>query len=164
MKTKLTTLLIIIAILIAGWYSYRFITADSRYIAENCPNYEHYTGFVDTVNFIDCSGSVGIGIWSDEEYPNIFNQTSEERYSFRVKNYTLDNGEIYYIEDYELTAPFPIYHVDLMERLGLDVAIVDNGDVPIFRKLNTITGDYTVYNSIADAPENERLIFEELTI
>lgn len=162
MKTKVITSIIVIVLAGVIWYLYSAVATEKSHISENCPEYKSQQGFGDTAYFIECAGLVGIERWDDEEYPNVYVQTGEEQYSFQVKNYKIQGSEVFFIEDVELNQGYITYHVTVKEQLGMEPA--DKTELPIYRKLNVDTGEYTLYESIEATPENERSIFEELTI
>jgi len=157
MKKKILTISVILVLLSGIGYFYWIATVDNKYIDSHCPSYKKQTGFVDTAHFIDCAGLVGIEKWDDETYPNIFVQVTDTQYSFQVKKYILQEGNLFYIEDSKLTDGYISYHAEVKKQLG------DNENEPmIYRKLNVKDGTYTLYESITVAPEDERPIFEQL--
>ena len=158
-KTKIITSLIAILVLALFYVAYWHLFADERYRSEHCPEYEKHSGFLDQMYFIDCAGLVGIERWTDEIYPSVRVEIGESPYSFRVKKYKFQGRGLFYIEDFELNK-HSTYRLNIKEQLGIDPTNKDK--LPSYRKINVDTGLYTLYESIEDAPENERPIFEEL--
>ena len=100
-------------------------------------------------------------------YPN---QELDERRS--IRDFKISGDFLYYVDEPSATTGYArysdlngyTYYGDFLQvngkRTGFEY--VSLNDVPIYRKVNTKTGDFTLYKILKVVPDNEKAIFEEL--
>jgi len=159
-KISLITLLLLICVVAVYFVAeVMFIGphAQEQYIAKNCPGYKWDGGFVDSTKFIGCKGVIGIEKYSDENFLTVFNASKnrlETWDSFHVHKYQIVGNELYYIEDQKLNIGESSY-----------IFITESSKKTTFspyRKIDTSTGDFTLYKTLDEVPAGEKEIFQQL--
>jgi len=127
-----------------------------NYISVHCPTYKPYGGFVDTAEFIDCVGVIGIEKFDDENELVVFNGLFPEEKqwdSFRIRNYIIYDNQIFYIED-------PVLNTGHWTYLSFTKSKDKN--ISLYRKVDGSTAKFTLYKTLDEAPPDDRAIFEKL--
>lgn len=182
MTTKITISIISVVLLGVG-IVYWTMSDQNNYISDHCPGYEAIpAGFTDSANFIDCSNIIAIEQWAGEDHYVVLNFSIDSEYYHdqliaNIPRYLLIDSQLYFVEepsinrfsygsrcDDEECSSETKYMTTYSggEKQTMEYSTVE--DIPLYRKIDTKTGDFTLYESIESAPENERSIFEELTI
>jgi hypothetical protein len=143
---------------------------------KRCPeikdiNWGHYGRDID---FVDCMGIISIDRWNRSLSDTLYNfRDFKHDYYFAGINdlngyamldsnlyiinkgvgkskVSFDNVHYQYKEKYFINGEFKYFYYDKIE------------DIPIFLKVNTMSGEVAFYKSLDEIPESDRKIFEEL--
>lgn len=164
-------ILVVVPLILLAWL---FTTRRHSMIKERCTAFDW-----DKNNFYqdDCYGKIVLewdSAWEPQygvlsygikgKYP-ISVASIENLKQFRVV------GEYFYVIDQDLEGAYVSYNTNEAPHPYLEyqengmrkrMDFVNEADIPPYRKINTKTGDWTMYKKISEAPPQDQIIFREL--